>query len=57
MLEATQDNDFKDTIEVFLKDTEILLEPEDLSDREGVYYGRISARKTVVVSVRTWKQW
>ena len=44
MLDATEENDFKDTIEVFLKDAEIVVESEDLSNREGVYFGRISAR-------------
>ena len=44
MLDATEENDFKDTIEVFLKGAETVVEPADLSDREGVYFGRISAR-------------
>jgi hypothetical protein len=43
-LEATEENDFKDTIEVFLRGAEIVVEPKDLSDREGAYLGRISAR-------------
>ena len=44
MLDATEEKDFKDTIEIFLKGAEIVVEPEDLSHREEVYFERISAR-------------
>ena len=44
MLDATEENDFENTIEVFLRATEMVLEAEDRSDREGVYLGRTSAR-------------
>ena len=43
-VDAAEENDFEETIEVFLKGAEIVTEPEDLSGREGVYLGRISAR-------------
>ena len=44
MLDATEENDFENTIEVFLRGTEKVVEAEDRSDREGVYLGRISER-------------
>ena len=44
MLAATEENDFENTIEVFLKGTEMVVEAEDRSNREGVYLGRILAR-------------
>ena len=44
MLDATEENDFENTIEVFLKGTEMVGEAEDRSDRKGVYLGRTSAR-------------
>ena len=39
MLDATEENDFENTIEVFLKGTEMVVEAEDRSDREAVYLG------------------
>ena len=44
MLDSTEENDFENTIKVFLKGTEMEVEAEDQSDREGVYFGRTSAR-------------
>ena len=44
MLDATEENDFENTIEVFLKGTEMVVEAEDRSNRAGVYFGRISVR-------------
>ena len=44
MLDATEENDFENAIEVFLKGAEMIVEAEDRSDREGVYLERISAR-------------
>ena len=44
MLDATEENDFKNTIEVLLKGTELVVEAEDRIDREGVYLWKISAR-------------
>ena len=44
MLDATEKNDFENTNKVFLKGTELVVEAEDRSDREGVSLGRISAR-------------
>ena len=44
MLDATEENEFENTIKVFLKGTEMVVEAEDQRDREGVYLGRISAR-------------
>ena len=35
MLDATEENDFENTIEVILKGTEMVVEAEDRSDREG----------------------
>ena len=43
-LDATAKNDFENTIEVFLKGTERVVEAGDQSDREGVYLESISAR-------------
>ena len=43
MLDATEENNFENTIEVSLKGTEMVVEAEDRSDREGVYLERISA--------------
>ena len=34
----------KKTIKVFLKGTKMVVEAEDQSDREGIYFARISAR-------------
>ena len=36
-VDAAEENDFEETIEVFLKGAEIVTEPEDLSGREGVH--------------------
>ena len=44
MLDATEENDFENTIEVFLKGTEMVVEAEDRSDRQGVYLERILTR-------------
>ena len=45
MLGATEERDFENTIEVFfLEGTEMVVEAEGRSDREGVHLGRISAR-------------
>ena len=44
MLGATEENDFENTIEVFLKGTEMVVEAEVRSNHEEVYLGRISAR-------------
>ena len=43
-LDATEEHDFVNTIEVFLKGTKRVVEAEDHSDREGVYLDIISAR-------------
>ena len=37
ILELAEENDFENTIEVFLKRTEMVVEVEDRSDREGMY--------------------
>ena len=44
MLDATEETNFENTILGFLKGIEMVVEAEDLSDREGVYLWRISAR-------------
>ena len=36
-MQLSRKNDFENTIEVFLKGTEMVVEAEDRSDREGVY--------------------
>ena len=41
---AIEENNFENTIEENLKGTDMVVEAEDRSDREGVYLGRISAR-------------
>ena len=42
ILDATEENDFEDTIKVSLIGTEMVVEPEDRSDHEGAYFGGIS---------------
>ena len=44
MLDAAKENYFENTIAAFLKGIKMVVEAENRSDREGVYYGRISAR-------------
>ena len=52
MLDATEENDFKGTIEVFLKGAEVVVEAEDLSNREGVYFGRISKSSIIEIHLK-----
>ena len=40
MLDATEEDDFENTITVFLKGTEMVVEAEDWSDREGMYLAK-----------------
>ena len=44
MLAATEENEYENTIKVSLKGTEMVLKAEDRSNREEVFFGRISAR-------------
>ena len=44
ILDAAEEKDFEAAIEVFLKGIDMVVEAEDRSDREGMYFGRISAR-------------
>ena len=45
MLDATEEHDFENIIEVFfLEGTEMVVEAENRSNREGVYLGKISER-------------
>ena len=44
MLDPAVENDFEVTIEVFLNSAEMVRGAEDLSDCEGMYFGRNSVR-------------
>ena len=49
MLDATEENDFENTIEVFLKGTVMVVETEDRSDRESVSWENFSKVRRLLV--------
>ena len=55
MLDATdEENDFENTIKVFLKGTKMIVKAEDRCDREVEVFQQ---GKKAVGSVTHWKQW